>query len=263
MKARHWAGIAAASLAICGWVASATAHDEPKSQTTTEDSPVMPETGGYGQAEAGKKTGAITQDERIFLDEAARANLAEVQLAKLGQQKATNPDVKQFAAQLARDHQKAYDQVKQLGMKLNYGVSSTVDHQSMQLQNELTKLSGAEFDRRFMTEMTDKHEKLIETFRASHEKVQNPELKSFITTMLPSLQQHLAHAQRIEDRLTGAGYGGEQGGMEGTIPDGGVQQPVDPAVPAPEGTSPDAPQPDNSQQGGDTGSDVPPDTDLR
>jgi len=53
-----------------------------------------------------------------FLKKAAIANLAEIELGKLAQQKAQNAEVKQFAQMLVEGHTKALDDLKQsLGTK--------------------------------------------------------------------------------------------------------------------------------------------------
>jgi putative membrane protein len=237
MKLRHWASIAAGALAVCGWSTLASADDQlndhpdvQQGASTNQPSDVgspgadtgaTDESGGYGETQSDiGKTSSLTQDERQFLDDAAQGNLAEIRLGKLAEQKATNPQVKQFGADLQRDHQKVLDQVKQIGMKVGHPVPSTVDNESRDLEMQLGKLSGAEFDQRFMSEMTDKHQDMIDTFEDAAKDAKNPQVKSFISSTLPSLRQHMAHAEQLENNLSKAGYGGSQGGVQGGSQDG-------------------------------------------
>jgi putative membrane protein len=64
---------------------------------------------------------------------------------------------------------------------------------------KLAKLNGKEFDQRFMREVGIKdHEQDIKKFQAASGKVQDPELKAWIQKTLPTLREHLAHAQKLQ-----------------------------------------------------------------
>src|SRR5207237_946016 len=54
---------------------------------------------------------AVATD-RTFVTNAAEGGMAEVELGQLATNKATNPDVKQFAQRMVTDHGKANDELK-------------------------------------------------------------------------------------------------------------------------------------------------------
>src|SRR5437773_1422086 len=58
--------------------------------------------------------GALTSGDRKFVEKAATGGMMEVQLGQLAQEKASNEQVKEFAARMAQDHAKANDELKQL-----------------------------------------------------------------------------------------------------------------------------------------------------
>ncbi len=204
MKFRHWASMAAGALAITGFTTLASADDEAHGQSQTQGHEIE-ESGGYG-AQKGA-VGALTEDERMFLDEMAQNNLAEVSLARLAQQKATDPEVKTFAAKMVKDHQKVVDDIKGLGSKIGYTVPNIMSEDSRRLERNLTNLSGAEFDRRFISELANEHENMIEELEDMQKDAQNVDIKNWIGRALPQFKQHLSQVERLEDKVSAAGYG--------------------------------------------------------
>ncbi len=113
--------------------------------------------GGHGQDAQGHESRAANTGADKFYKKAAMGNMAEVQLAKLGAQKAQNPQVKQFAQQMADAHQRALDELKQVAAG-NVDWPSTVDEKHRKAHDKLSGLSGEEFDREFMSAMVNAHE---------------------------------------------------------------------------------------------------------
>jgi putative membrane protein len=66
------------------------------------------------------------------------------------------------------------------------------------------KLSGAEFDRKYMEHMVSDHRKAVAEFKKASESAQDPETKAFAAKTLPKLQDHLTQAQSINDSVKSA-----------------------------------------------------------
>lgn len=128
---------------------------------------------------------------------AAQGGLLEVQLGQLAEQKATSQGVKDFAQQMVKDHSKANDELKSIAAKENVDLPSAVSAKQQREIDRLSKLSGQQFDKAYMQHMLKDHRKDINEFQKEANKGKDPDVKSFASSTLPTLQQHLQHAQRV------------------------------------------------------------------
>jgi putative membrane protein len=153
-------------------------------------------------------TGAATptatdmqQADMEFANKAATAGKAEVELAKVGTEKAADPDVKTFADRLVQDHTKANEQLTQIMQSKGMEMPAEEPAEAKAEYDRITALSGNEFDREFMMHWVSSHEKGVELYSTEAESGQDPELKQFAADTLPTLQEHLDEAKRIEMSL--------------------------------------------------------------
>jgi putative membrane protein len=210
-----------------------------------------------GQEATGTGTATPTatemqQADMEFANKAAAAGKAEVELAQVGTEKATNPDVKTFAGRLVEDHTKANEQLTQIMQDKGMEMPAEAPAEAKAEYDRITALSGTEFDREFMMHWVSSHEKGIELYSTEAESGQDPELKQFAAGTLPTLQEHLDEAKRIEMSLqqVAGGAAPEQqtepaagaaatGGTaaEGTTGESTTEQPAAPDTTTAEGTA--------------------------
>jgi putative membrane protein len=168
-------------------------------------------TSGSGMSGSGSASSRLTAGDNKFVRDAAESSLAEIQLGQMGVQKATNSDVKTFAQHMIDDHTQANSQLapiaSQKGVTLPTDVSALHKHAASQL----SKLSGAEFDRAFMDQMVTDHQKVVAEFQHVSKGAKDSDVKSFASTTLPTLQEHLRMAQDLDSRV-----GGKKGGKSGS-----------------------------------------------
>jgi putative membrane protein len=136
-------------------------------------------------------------DDKKFLKQAAAGGLAEVELGKLAQQKASSDAVKQFGERMVTDHTKANDQLKEVASKENVAVPTTLDKKEQAHLDKLSKLSGPQFDKAYMKDQVKDHEKDVREFQEEAQNGTNPDIKQFASQTLPILQQHLDQAKSI------------------------------------------------------------------
>jgi putative membrane protein len=137
-------------------------------------------------------------DDKKFAQEAATGGLAEVQLAKLAQEKAASDAVKQFAQKMIDDHTKADDQLQQVASKENMTLPDRLAPKQQELLDKLSKLSGPAFDKAYAKNMVKDHEKDVNEFRAESQGGSDPGVKQFASTNLPVLEQHLELAKNLD-----------------------------------------------------------------
>lgn len=136
-----------------------------------------------------------------FLEDAAHSGLMEVELGRYAQQNAQNPRVKNYAAMMVKDHSKANDELKALAAQKNITVPTALDDKHMEKMNDMKEKRGAEFDKAYMNEMADEHEKDVDKFKRHAENGNDPDIKAFAAKTLPTLLMHQDSAKNIRDFL--------------------------------------------------------------
>ena len=142
------------------------------------------------------------QDDNAFAMTVAQNGMAEVALAKLALQKSKNADVKKFAQRVITDHTKVGQELKKIATAKNITLPAEVKPEQQETHDRFMKLSGAEFDREFMTLMVENHEKSITAFEAESNNGTDAELKAFAGNTLPTLREHLQMARDTSGKLT-------------------------------------------------------------
>jgi len=136
-----------------------------------------------------------------FLVKAADGGMAEVETGQLAQEKASNSKVKAFASMMVNDHTNANSQVKSLAAARNVTLPTMVSDEHKQKKDELSKKSGADFDKAYMDLMVDDHQKTINLFENASGDVKDSEVKTFADNTLPKLRMHLDSARAIRSGL--------------------------------------------------------------
>ncbi len=95
-----------------------------------------------------------------FVNEVVAASTAEVELGRMASERAMDPEVKQFAQMMVRDHTAAGTGFKQMLAQHSMQVRDVMDEKHRDLSQELSRLQGAEFDHEYMAAMVDGHEQV-------------------------------------------------------------------------------------------------------
>jgi putative membrane protein len=123
--------------------------------------------------------------------------MAEVELGKLATERGSNPDVKQFGQRMGDDHTKANDQLKEVASSKNISLPTSLNAKDQATKLKLSTLSGAAFDRAYMSDMVTDHTQDVSEFRNESASATDPAIKDFATQTLPTLEDHLKEAKRI------------------------------------------------------------------
>lgn len=195
MKKNKVIGVIVAAGLTVG-IGAAFAKDNPQADKAGEykSSQDSPRASGVINEAAGANTG--TYDKEKFIKETAQNGIAEVNMAKLGTQKAQDPEVKEFAQKLVADHSKLNDEVKELASKKGIALATEVDSKHQQMIDHLSSLSGAEFDKAFAMHMAKGHKKSIANFKKASTNNDDTEVRTFAKNALPILEEHLRMAQK-------------------------------------------------------------------
>lgn len=148
--------------------------------------------------------GADTISAKEFVKKAAESGVAEVELGKLAAQKATNPDVKAFAQLMVTDHTKANKELMAVAKGKGMEVPTEPGMMQKASMEKFKHHSGdSAFDKDYMQHMVKDHETDVKLFQtAANDTTLDPDLRAFAKKTLPTLQEHLAKAQKIDAQLS-------------------------------------------------------------
>jgi putative membrane protein len=140
--------------------------------------------------------GAAMSEEKFIKDTAANG-MVEVEIAKMAAEKATRPEVKEFAQMLADDHSKVNEELKSLASQKNVALPEEPRPEQKAEKERLSKLSGAEFDAAFTKAMVQSHKKSVTNFGKESTAAKDPDIKAFASKTLPKLKEHLEKAEQL------------------------------------------------------------------
>lgn len=159
-----------------------------------------PSQGQAGQKDSQARVAAATlsPDDKRFIEQAAKGGVAEVQEAKLAQQKAANADVKRGATSLEADHKAANARLKTIAEANGVTPPAEPGPDRKALYERLQKLQGPEFDAEYLRAGVAAHEKTIELFEKTQKQSQNAEVRKFAGETLPTLRHHLEMMKQMQ-----------------------------------------------------------------
>lgn len=164
-------------------------------RTATDDTAANRDAGTVG-------TAGVGMADRSFIQDQIEMNEAELTIGRLAQERATNPQVREFAQTMVRDHEAAARDLRQIATQHNVEIEHrdemAGDHRSA--HERMMERSGAEFDREFIDWAVDKHEDAINDLEGKLDS-ENQAVRQWASQTAPKLRQHLAQAQNLQQTL--------------------------------------------------------------
>ncbi len=151
---------------------------------------------------ASPRPAAAAEDAKTFLKEAIQGDIAEIQLGQLAEKQGHSKGVKDFGKTLVTDHTKAKAKASELAKKMDVKVPSEPTAEAKETYQELTKLSGKEFDEEFVDNAVKDHKKDIEKYSAQAKHGDNKKVAALADETLPVLKKHLKTAQSLEREMS-------------------------------------------------------------
>ena len=147
-------------------------------------------------------TSNVVTDEKSaeFFKKVTNSGMAEIQLAKLAQQKATMDAVKNFAAMLERDHTAVNQQIKNLADQRSVALPTTISDDKQKMYTDMEKMTGKAFDKDYISMMIKAHNDGISLFEDTRSNASDVDVKNFADKTLPALKTHLDSAKAIQKR---------------------------------------------------------------
>ena len=134
-------------------------------------------------------TKAAEKEARFVVDVVA-SNYGEVKLARLANQKASNSELKDVARILEQDHSAVLSDLKSLASKKGITIPTEENADSKDKLKELSDEKASTFDKEWCETLMDNHKMSITKFENAANDISDPDIKSFVTSVLPKLRTH-------------------------------------------------------------------------
>lgn len=160
---------------------------------------------GGESSQQGKKSGASSTgsgEAEEFLSEALEDSMAEVELCELALEKTENDDVKVFAQKMIDDHSAMGREIEKLAGRKQADLPRDIESEHKQRMKELSKLSGRDFDKRFIEENIKDHSEDVKKFSEIANKISDQAVKPFAEKSVKILSGHLKMAEDIKRKMS-------------------------------------------------------------
>lgn len=126
-----------------------------------------------------------------FYTAAAEGGMGEVQLARLAQEKSSDPKVKDFAAMMIKDHSAANEELQSLASGKNIKLPSGAGMRADATRLKLEALSGATFDKSYIRNQVTAHRQTVALLKQEIGSGHDADAQAFARKILPTVQGHL------------------------------------------------------------------------
>jgi putative membrane protein len=169
---------------------TSTSGTDTSGTTTTSAAASATTTGSTGGTVSN-----LSAADKEFVMKAAQGGMAEVQLGQIASAKGVSADVQTFGNRMVTDHSKANDELKQLVTTKGLAMPADAGPEHQKTINTLSKKSAKDFDREYMSDMVDDHEKDVKEFEKASKDAKDSDIRTWASKTLPTLQEHLRMAK--------------------------------------------------------------------
>jgi len=133
-----------------------------------------------------------------FLGRAANLSEAEIEMGRLGAEKASSQGLKEISQQLATDHQKLRQSVQELAQKNRVTLQAHPSKQDWQRDlHRMRDLSGQEFDREYLRWQLQTHLALVDLYQTEASQTPETDLARFAIVTLTTIQHRFDRAKQL------------------------------------------------------------------
>jgi putative membrane protein len=185
-------------------------HSGSKDSTTVADSAnqqQVAKTDSAGKAQVNQSDSTIKANKKLgedaskFLVKSYEAGMYEIQLSQLASTEALSPDVKKIAAELVTAHTAINTKINAIAASANFVLPAAIDASHQKDLQDIGKLTGADFDKKYINTIVDGHERAVSDYKDAYKNLGPGDTKTFAAETLPKIEDHLAMAKSVQDRI--------------------------------------------------------------
>ncbi len=142
-----------------------------------------------------------TDQDKQFLTKASQGNYAEIKLSQLAETKASNPQVKAFAHKMVADHEALGARMKPFAVAWGLTPPMSLDSDHQAVYDKLSGLSGAEFDKEYMSVMDKDHHETLDLFTQEAQTTTDARFKAAVVNGKSVVAAHTQMADSLNAKL--------------------------------------------------------------
>jgi putative membrane protein len=134
-----------------------------------------------------------------FAEQAAAFGMAEVEMSELALKQSSSESVREYARHVLEEHRQADKELATYAMKHQIDLRPKITSDQKSSLERLSALSGSEFDRAYIADQVQMHQKAVDLWEDEIAYGQNGDLKMWASKTLPTLRSHLHQARIIAE----------------------------------------------------------------
>ena len=146
------------------------------------------------------------QDKQFSMT-ASQSDYTEMTFSKQAEDKSTNPQVKAYAQKMITDHTKLESDMKPFADQMGVTPVTTLDPTHQQKYDQMSSLSGPDFDKAYMSAMDTDHHASLDAFKQEESTTTNTQLKATVAKGEKVVAQHTTMADKMVKKMGGTSSG--------------------------------------------------------
>lgn len=137
-----------------------------------------------------------------FAVAASSSNMLEIALGKLAQQKAIATEVKEWGKRMEQEHGQAEQQLQAIAERARITLPQKMGRDDRGIYDDIDDRKYFGFDKKYMRDLQELHERTIARFADAAAKASNAELRTYAAEMLPKLREHEEITAQLFERAS-------------------------------------------------------------
>lgn len=150
-----------------------------------------------GMNASGGATASLATQDRQFMEDIVQANLAEIATGKLATAKGQSQTVRQFGQRMIDDHTTLLSEGAKLAKAKGMAVPKEPNAKHQAAMKQLESLSGASFDRAYMSQMVKDHEETLDLLKRASTRASDGQIRDLAKNAIPVVEHHRSLAEQI------------------------------------------------------------------
>jgi putative membrane protein len=143
-----------------------------------------------------------SEKEAQFVVETISENYGNVKLSRLAIARTESDEVRELAGKVETDHNRLIRELKSFANMRGISIPLEENAKARKRILALEDVKDPDFDERWCSELTTRHEKMIEQLEYTWENTDDEELKEWINSALPDLRNDLVKLNTCHEKLS-------------------------------------------------------------